>query len=77
MILRKGIIFRRKFMIIMFYRLLLVLSVCLTLVYVMTWHKHFDVHVSLIFVLVPISVLGNLIVAESRSYWEALAEIML
>ena len=60
-------------MIIMFYRLLLVLSVCLTLVYVMTWHKHFDVHVSLIFVLVPISVLGNLLVAESMSYWEALA----
>ena len=51
----------------------LILSVCLTLIYVMTWHKHFDVHVSLIFLLVPISVLGNLLVAESCSYWEALA----
>ena len=60
-------------MIIMFYRLLFLLSVCLTLIYVMTWHKHFDVHVSLIFVLVPISVFGNLLVAESYSYWEALA----
>lgn len=59
-------------MIIAYYQILFVLSILLTLLYIMTWHKHFDVHVTLIFTMVPIAILGNLMTAEAANLSEAI-----
>ena len=59
-------------MVVAFYQILLVVSAALTLAYVITWHKHFDVHITLIFAMVPISILGNVMMAQSRNPEEAI-----
>ncbi|MBR5090078.1 MAG: HD domain-containing protein [Ruminiclostridium sp.] len=41
-----------------YYSIMFVLSAVLTLVYAARWHKHFDVHLTLIYVLIPVSNLG-------------------
>ncbi len=41
-----------------YYDIMLGLSLLLTLVYVFMWHKHFDVHITLTFVLVSVTNLG-------------------
>lgn len=58
-------------MILAYYQILLLISVVLTLVYLMSWHKHFDVHVTLIFTFVPIAILGNLLTARAKTIEEA------
>lgn len=59
-------------MVIAYYQILFVLSILLTLLYIMTWHKHFDVHVTLIFTMVPIAILGNLMTANASNLSEAI-----
>ncbi len=59
-------------MVIAYYQILFVLSILLTLLYMMTWHKHFDVHVTLIFTMVPIAILGNLMTAGASNLTEAI-----
>ena len=54
-------------MIAAYYQILLALSIILTLIYVLRWQKHFDVHITLIFTLVPISMLGNLLMAHAQT----------
>ncbi len=58
-------------MIIVYYQVLLLLSALLSMAYVFAWHKHFDVHVTLIFTMVPIAILGNLLTAVSTNVEEA------
>ena len=58
-------------MILAYYHIIFVMSVLLTLAYVLSWHKHFDVHITLIFTLVPIAILGNLLTACSTNIEEA------
>lgn len=48
------------------------LSVLLLIAYLFIWHKHFDIHITLTFVLVPIANLGYALVATSRNLEEAL-----
>ena len=56
-----------------YYEILFGLSVLLTLIYIAIWHKHFDVHISLIFTLIPIANLAYTILAHSRNLDTALA----
>ena len=55
-----------------YYEILFGLSVLLTLIYIFIWHKHFDVHISLIFAIIPIANLGYAMLAHSRSLEAAL-----
>lgn len=56
-----------------YYEILFGLSVLLTLIYIAIWHKHFDVHISLIFAFIPIANLAYTILAHSRNLDTALA----
>ena len=55
-----------------YYEILFVLSIVLTLIYLAIWHKHFDVHITLIFAFIPIANLGYAILAHSRNLDTAL-----
>ena len=59
--------------ILMYYDILLVLSMLLTALYMFKWHKHFDVHITLVYVLVPLSILGNVLVAHATDRAEAIS----
>ena len=58
---------------VLYYDILLILSVLLTGVYLFMWHKHFDAHITLVFVLVPVICLGYALLAHSTVLAEALA----
>ena len=49
---------RGDFMIANYYDIVLAISMVLTLIYVFMWHRHFDAHITLTFVLVPLTNLG-------------------
>ena len=55
-----------------YYEFLLGLSICFTLIYAYIWHKRFDVNITLIFLLVPLSNLANVAVARSENINEAI-----
>ena len=59
--------------VIVYYDILLMISVVLTGIYMFIWHKHFDVHITLVFVLVPVICLGYALLAHSTVLAEALA----
>ena len=59
-------------MVVTYYATLFGLSLALSLVYVFIWHRHFDVHFTLIFTLIPISNLGFLLMSISSNLEEAL-----
>ena len=56
-----------------YYEILFGLSVVLTIIYIAIWHKHFDVHISLIFAFIPVVNLAYAIMAHSRNLDTALA----
>lgn len=58
-----------------YYELLFGLSILLTLIYLAIWHKHFDVHISLIFAFIPIANLGYAMLAHSRNLNTALSAV--
>lgn len=58
-----------------YYTVTFLLSVFLTLVYCLIWHKHFDVHITLIFMLIPITNLGFLFQSESETLEEAILSL--
>lgn len=47
-------------------------SLMLTMLYMMIWHKHFDVHITLIFVLAPITNFAHLLLSQTRTLDAAL-----
>ena len=55
-----------------YYTVTFVLSVILMLVYVFLYRRHNDIHISLVFVLVPISNLAQLLLSQSESIEAAL-----
>ncbi|MBP5417812.1 MAG: HD domain-containing protein [Clostridiales bacterium] len=57
---------------LLYYEILLALSVLFSLIYAFMWHKHFDVNITLVFILVPIGMLAHLGVAMSDTIEEAL-----
>ncbi|MBR7021357.1 MAG: HD domain-containing protein [Lachnospiraceae bacterium] len=60
-------------MVVAYYQILLAVSVVLTTLYFLSWHKHFDVHVTLIFLLIPVAILGNVLTARATALEEAIA----
>ncbi|MBR1739942.1 MAG: HD domain-containing protein [Ruminococcus sp.] len=58
---------------LLFYDILFSVSLVLTLIYAFMWHKHFDVHFTVLFILIPISELGYCMLAHSKSIEAALA----
>ena len=59
--------------VVLYYDILLVISVLLTGSYLFKWHKHFDVHITTVFVLVPVVCLGYVMLVHSGTLPEALA----
>ncbi len=57
---------------IIYYDVMLVLSVLLTGIYIFRWQKHYDVHITLVFVLVPVINLAYTLLAHARTEEEAL-----
>ncbi len=55
----------------MAYEVLLAISVILSLIYVITWHRHFNVFFSLIFFVIPVAETGFVMIGRSRSLEEA------
>ena len=60
-------------MIELYYWVILVISLGLSLVYAFSWHKHLGVHFTLIFILVPVSNVGYALFASARSLETAIA----
>ena len=56
----------------LYYDIVLLLSVLLTALYLFKWRKPFDAHITLVFVLVPVTNLGAFLLAQSRSLEAAL-----
>ncbi|MBR1751655.1 MAG: hypothetical protein IJ740_12430, partial [Ruminococcus sp.] len=54
-------------MVEIYYDIVFAVSVLLCLTYTVIWHKHFDVHITIIYVLVPIANLGYVIFANANS----------
>ncbi|MBO4474964.1 MAG: HD domain-containing protein [Clostridiales bacterium] len=57
---------------LIYYEILLGLSIFLAIVYAYMWHKHFDVNITMIFVLCPISLLAYVAQAKSENLEEAI-----
>ena len=55
-----------------YYEILFGLSVALTLIYIVIWHKHFDTHISLIFAFIPLVNLAYALMAHARTLEGAL-----
>ena len=55
-----------------FYAGCFIASVLLMLVYIITYHKHYDIHISLVFVLVPINNLGQWLLSRTQSLESAI-----
>ena len=56
-----------------YYLVLFVLSLALTAVYMSIWRKNYDVHITLVFTLVPVTNLGFLLQAQAQSTAAAMA----
>ncbi len=56
----------------LYYDLVLAASIIMTLVYVFMWHKHFDAHITMLYVLVPVINLGYALLARATTLEEAL-----
>ena len=54
-------------MVTLFYNITLAMSLILTIVYVFLWRKHYDVHITLIFALIPVTNLGFSLFSEAHS----------
>ena len=62
---------------IIYYDAAFILSVLLAFVYILLWHKHFDVHITLMYLLVPVSNFGYLLMAHAQTREEALNGLLL
>ena len=56
----------------LYYEIVLVISLLLSLYYVFIWHRHFEIHITLIFVLIPITNLAFYLLSRAHSLEEAL-----
>ena len=55
-------------MVTLFYDITFILSLVLSLVYIIIWHKHFDVHITLIYAVVPIVCMAYPLMARAESF---------
>lgn len=56
----------------LYYNAMFALSLVLALVYLFSYHRHFDARITLIFVLVPVTNLGHMLLTQSQSLEAAL-----
>jgi len=56
---------------LLYYEILFIISVYLTFFYVFLWHKHFDVHITLLFIMIPICNMGYIAIAKAGTIEEA------
>ena len=63
---------RKKKMITLFYDSMLALSLIMSIIYLFMWQRNFDVHITLVFVLVPITNLGFSLFSRAQNLEEAL-----
>ena len=59
-------------MAVLFYEAVFCVSLVLSLAYAYMWHKHFDVHFTLIFIFIPLSNLGYVLLSRAHSLESAL-----
>lgn len=59
-------------MVVAYYLVTLLASFVLLIAYLAIWHKHFDIHITLIFVIVPVANVGCSLVAFSQTLEAAL-----
>jgi len=59
-------------MVVLYYELTLAIALVLMIVYLFSYHKHFDMHITILFVLVPISNLGSFLLVHSSTLEAAL-----
>ena len=59
-------------MLLLYYDLMLGLSLALMLLYAFNWHKHFDTHITLVFVLAPVTNLAHCLLYRSGTLEAAL-----
>ena len=57
---------------LLYYEILFGLSILFSLIFVFMWHKHFDVNITLVFFLVPLSTLSYVAMALSENLQEAI-----
>ncbi|MBO4747586.1 MAG: HD domain-containing protein [Clostridiales bacterium] len=62
---------------LLYYEILLGLSIMFSLAYAFMWHKHFDVNITLVFFLVPLNILAHLGVAKALTIDEAVLALKL
>ena len=55
-----------------YYLAAFIASVALTGLYMLIWHKHYDVHITLVFVLVPVVNLGFMLMSRAQGLEEAI-----
>ena len=59
-------------MVTLYYDIMLAISLVLMIVYLFSYHKHFDMHITLLFVLVPVANLGQVLSAHAQTLEAAL-----
>ena len=59
--------------VLLYYDIILIASVVLSGVYLFLWHKHFDAHITMIFVMIPVVCLGYALRAHAKGLETALA----
>ncbi|MBP3796317.1 MAG: HD domain-containing protein [Ruminococcus sp.] len=58
--------------VLLYYDITFAVSVFLMMVYALRWHKHFDVHFTLVFILIPLTNLGYTLLYRAESIGEAI-----
>ena len=56
----------------MYYLVAFVVSVALTVIYIFQWHKHMDIHITLVFALVPLFNMQYWLLARAENLEQAL-----
>ncbi len=58
--------------VVVYYDIILAVSMALTGVYLFMWHKHFDTHITVVFALIPVICMGYTLRAHASNLVEAL-----
>ena len=59
-------------MLYLFYDIIFIVSVILSIFYIVIWQKHFDIHITIVFILVPIIDIGYFLLGHANSLEEAI-----
>lgn len=59
-------------MLYLFYDIIFIVSVILSIFYIVIWQKHFDIHITIVFILVPIIDIGYFLLGHAHTLEEAI-----